>query len=184
MWKWHTHHVIVKVSCPHQFVRSYLVLTGDKSMDSSFILKEYLHPDERFSALLSEHVPRFGSGKEVWDWTLTQTQDRLSKQSLTDAVLTQQLLCPSCEIICVKVGVLVKLKQNLYSKKVHENYEFWHLNLFLTYICYLLLSDGWEDCLERLLRELRWGKRLRDERVGDTCHPLQRVLKVVSKPRK
>ena len=56
-------------------------------------------------------MPGFWSGKEVRHRALRQTQDCLTKESLTDTVLTQNLLGPSSQVICVEVGILIKLKK-------------------------------------------------------------------------
>ena len=80
-------------------------------MYGGLVLEEDLHPDEWLPALLSEHVPGLGPGQEIRHGALGQTQHRLPEQSLADAVLGQDLLDPSCEIVRVEVGVLVKLEK-------------------------------------------------------------------------
>ena len=80
-------------------------------MDGRLVLQEDLHPDERLPALLSEHVPGLRPRQQVGHGALGQSQDRLSKQSLADAVLAEQFLCLPGEIVSVEVGVLIELKE-------------------------------------------------------------------------
>ena len=79
-------------------------------MYGGLVLEEDLHPDERFPALLSEHVPGLGSGQQVRHGALGQTQHGLPEESLADAVLAEDLLCLPGEVVRVEVGVLVELK--------------------------------------------------------------------------
>ena len=89
-------------------------------MYGGLVLEEELHPDEWLPALLSEHVPGLGPGQEVRHGALGQPQHRLPEQSLADAVLGQDLLDPSREIIRVEVGVLVKLEKKSGSLFSHK----------------------------------------------------------------
>lgn len=47
------------------------------------VLEPQLHPDKRLPALQAQLVPGFRPGQQVWDRTLSQTQDGLPEQSLT-----------------------------------------------------------------------------------------------------
>ena len=148
------------------------------------------HPPERSSSWWKVLCPSEWACAKVWVWQgglrLNLDSDpRLPLQTVSDWCCTdsESPLSFVWDHRCLG-GHTGQTETNLMLKIVLKSYEYWHLNLFLTYICYLLLSDGWKDCLQRLLRELRWGKRLRYKRVCDTGHPLQWILKIVSKTRK
>ena len=96
---------VIEVARPHQLVRGDLVLAGHQPVHSRLVLQEDLHPDEGFSALLSEHVPGLGSGQQVRHGALGQTQHGLPEESLADAVLAEDLLDPPDHVVCVKVAV-------------------------------------------------------------------------------
>ena len=112
--------MMIEVTSPHQLVRGDLVLAGHQAVHRGLVLEEDLHPDEWLPALLSEHVPGLGPGQEIRHGALGQPQHRLPEQSLADAVLGQDLLDPSCEIVRVEVGVLVKLEKRSGSLISHN----------------------------------------------------------------
>ena len=72
-----------------KFVRDDLVLGRHQLVDGRLVLEEDLHPDERFPALLSEHVPGLRSRQQVRHGALGETQHGLTEQSLADAVLAE-----------------------------------------------------------------------------------------------
>ena len=73
----------------HQFLGRDFVLRGHQFVDGILVLQKDLHADEWFAALLRQHVPRFGTGQQVRDGALGQSQYGLSEQTLTDGVLAQ-----------------------------------------------------------------------------------------------
>lgn len=116
-------------------------------MNGIVVFQEHLHADEGFSALLGEHVPRFGSGEQVTDGALRQTEYGFAKESLTDGVLREGFLDTSDNVFGVEVVVQVEL----------------------------LLCDGRKDGFEwSLLGRVMWSDWwLCDEGVCDGGHPLE-----------
>lgn len=69
-----------------------LVLEHLQPFDVVGVAEPELHPDERFSALDAEHVPRFRLRQELRDRTLRETENGFAEDLLTDVVGEQRFL--------------------------------------------------------------------------------------------
>lgn len=67
----HTHTFLLQAFHVHKFLHAVWVLEPE------------LHADKGLPALQAQLVPGFRPGQQVWDRTLSQTQDSLPKQTLT-----------------------------------------------------------------------------------------------------